>query len=193
MFRLIKAKTSQKFARTKKEENIISGSVLMGRRRIKIQIQYSYQTMFLTTWNKWIRSSLSSFLAWQCFVTVWLPSSCPLKRLVASRHQKRVSSIKLYSTVAVMLENVTSIEDAASFFDIPRSAGAMQTEESRKITGFVFHDVSRERKILRAYQVSLSMGAFYCSGLYRLNNLICYIPHLCLLSGHRKLGDWRSK
>ena len=67
---------------------------------------------------------------------VWLPSSSPLKRLVASRHQKRVSSIKLYSTVAVMLENVTSIEDAASFFDIPRSAGAMQTEESRKITGF---------------------------------------------------------
>ena len=49
-----------------------------------------------------------------CFVTVWLPSSSPLKRLVASRHQKRVSSIKLYSTVAVMLENVTSIEDAAS-------------------------------------------------------------------------------
>ena len=30
MFRLIKAKTSQKFARTKKEENIISGGVLMG-------------------------------------------------------------------------------------------------------------------------------------------------------------------
>ena len=185
MFRLIKAKTSQKFSRTKKEENIISGGVLIGQRRIKIQIQYSYQTMFLTTWNKWIRSSLSSFLAWQCFVTVWLPSSSPLKRLVASRHQKRVSSIKLYSTVAVM---------SASFFDIPRSAGAMQTEESRKITGFVFHDVSSERKILRAYQVSLSMSAFYCSGLfYHLNNLICYIPHLCLPSGHRKLGDWQSK
>ena len=35
MFRLIKAKTSQKFSRTKKDENIISGGVLMGRRRIK--------------------------------------------------------------------------------------------------------------------------------------------------------------
>ena len=50
MFRLIKeAKTSQKFARTNKEENIISAGVLMGQKRIKIQIQYYYQTMLLTT------------------------------------------------------------------------------------------------------------------------------------------------
>ena len=48
-FRLIKAKRSQKFATTKKEENITIGGVLMGRKRIKIQIQYSYQTMLLTT------------------------------------------------------------------------------------------------------------------------------------------------
>ena len=46
---LTKATRSQKFARTKKEENIISGGVLMGRKRINIQIQYSYQTMLLTT------------------------------------------------------------------------------------------------------------------------------------------------
>ena len=52
MFRLIKAKRTQRFARTKKEENIISGGVLMGRKRIKIQIQYSYQTMLLTTRNE---------------------------------------------------------------------------------------------------------------------------------------------
>ena len=49
MFRLIKAKRRQKFARTTKEENIISGGVLMGLRRRKIQIQYSYQIILLTT------------------------------------------------------------------------------------------------------------------------------------------------
>ena len=41
MFWLIKAKRGQKFARTKKEENIIGGGVFMGRKIIKIQIQYS--------------------------------------------------------------------------------------------------------------------------------------------------------
>ena len=41
MFWLIKAKRGQKFARTKKEENISGGGVFMGRKIIKIQIQYS--------------------------------------------------------------------------------------------------------------------------------------------------------
>ena len=84
-----------------------------------------------------------------------------------------------------MLQNLTSIEDAASLFWCPTKCRSNADRKKKKDNWILFFTMYLSISVWVPFIVS---GFFY-----RLNNLICYIPHLCLPSGHRKFGDWRSK
>ena len=62
----------------------------------------------------------------------------------------------------IMLQNLTSIEDAASFLMSHEVPNQCRLKKAERYLDFVFHDVSIERQISRGYQVSLSLNIFYC-------------------------------